>query len=74
MVHDGSTVAAVGALAWHFPPLREVLREHMTDNDGGVLPHVVMSDYERWAEGLVDHDRLQLQQFLDFLDGLLDAA
>jgi hypothetical protein len=34
------------------PGLQPLLEEHLADNDGELLPHLVMSDIVRW---LVDH-------------------
>lgn len=46
----GAQVAFLGALAWGFPSLRDTLDEHLSDNEGEVLPHPLMSEYERWTE------------------------
>jgi hypothetical protein len=61
-------VALLGALAWRFPELRERLDEHLDDNNGEVLPHVVMADYERWAESALASSDPQLSEFLDLLE------
>lgn len=61
-------VALLGALAWRFPPLREVLDEHLADNDGEILPHPLMSHYERWAELAVRDSDPSLNEFLAFLE------
>jgi hypothetical protein len=64
----GAQVALLGALAWQFPQLREVLDEHLRDNDGEILPHVVMADYERWAETALERSEPQLRDFLKVLE------
>lgn len=64
----GGQVAFLGALAWRFPPLLEALDEHLCDNDGEILPHPLMSNYERWAERALEADDPQLSDFLDFLE------
>lgn len=49
---SASTVAAIGALVDAYRQLTPVLAEHLEDNDGELLPHLVMADIIRW---LVDH-------------------
>lgn len=46
------TVALVGALCYEHRELIPLLEEHLEDNDGEVLAHLVMSDVVRW---LVEH-------------------
>lgn len=43
-----STVALVGGLCHRHRVLLPMLAEHLEDNDGEVLPHLVMSDAVRW--------------------------
>ena len=64
----GAQVAFLGALAWRFDPLRQRLDEHLDDNGQEVLPHVLMSEYERWAESALRHGESRLQEFLDVLE------
>lgn len=47
---SAATVAFVGALVYSFPALRQVLQEHLDDQEGEVLPHLFMADVERWLE------------------------
>jgi len=49
----GPEIAFLGWLAWRFPGLRELLDEHLTDNHQEILPHLLIADYERWAEAAV---------------------
>lgn len=49
---SANTVAAIGALIDAHRELLPVLEEHLIDNEGEVLPHLVMADVIRW---LVDH-------------------
>lgn len=49
---SANTVAAVGALIDAHRDLMPVLEEHLIDNEGEVLPHLVMADVIRW---LVKH-------------------
>jgi hypothetical protein len=44
----GSTVAAIGALVDAHRDLIPLLDEHLEDNEGQVLPHLVMADVVRW--------------------------
>ena len=64
----GDQVALLGALAWRFPALRASLDEHLNDNDGEVLPHPLMSDYERWAEQALHAGEAGVSEFLDVLE------
>ncbi|MCP9488807.1 MAG: YtzH-like family protein [Solirubrobacteraceae bacterium MAG38_C4-C5] len=61
-------MAFLGALAWRFPFLRDTLDEHLSDNDGEVLPHPLMSEYERWAERALQASDPQLSDFLGALE------
>jgi hypothetical protein len=61
-------VALLGALAWRIPGLCERLDEHLRDNTGEILPHVLMADYERWAESALQKADPRLSEFLDFLE------
>ena len=49
---SASSVAAIGALVDAHRELTPVLAEHLEENNGEVLPHLVMADIVRW---LVDH-------------------
>ena len=49
---SANTVAAIGALIHAHCDLLPVLEEHLTDNEGEVLPHLVLADVVRW---LVEH-------------------
>ncbi|RSM72890.1 hypothetical protein DL991_32300 [Amycolatopsis sp. WAC 01375] len=46
------TIAAIGALIDTHRELVPVLEEHLIENEGEVLPHLVMADVVRW---LVEH-------------------
>jgi hypothetical protein len=64
----GTEVALLGALAWRIPALHRALDEHLSDNNGEILPHPLMSEYERWAERAFANRDSQLSTFLDFLE------
>lgn len=61
------------ALAWRFPALQKRIDQHLDDNNGEVPPHVLMSDYERWAESALTGDP-QLSDFLEFLEDAYGSA
>lgn len=46
---SGSTVAAIGALVDAHRELIPILDEHLDDNEGQVLPHLVLADVVRWV-------------------------
>jgi hypothetical protein len=64
----GAQIALLGALAWQFKELRDRLEAHLEDNNREILPHVLMSDYERWAESALERGEPQLSSFLDALE------
>ena len=68
-----SSVALVGALCLQHRELLPVLAEHLHDNDGAVLPHLVMSDVVRW---LVEHrdQRTRCQAILSWLESAYAAG
>lgn len=45
---SAATVAAIRALIDEHPELLPILDEHLKDNEGEVLPHLVMADVVRW--------------------------
>lgn len=45
---SAETVAAIGALIHANPELLPILEEHLTDNEGEVLPTVLLDDIVRW--------------------------
>ena len=64
----GAQVALLGALAWRFGALRRLLDEHLEDNEYEILPHLLIADYERWAEAALAEGDPTLQEFLDMLE------
>jgi hypothetical protein len=44
----GAARSAVWGLVDAHPVLRPVLDEHFADNDGELLPHLVLADFFRW--------------------------
>lgn len=51
---SASTVAAVGALIDGHRELLPLLEEHLADNGGEVLPHLLMADIVRWLVAHLD--------------------
>lgn len=49
---SASTVALVGALCHSHRELLPLLSAHLADNEGEVLPHLLLADVVRW---LVEH-------------------
>lgn len=62
------TVAFTGALVWRFPELMPEFGEHLSDNEGEVLPHVFMAQVERWAEQFVSERRPLVERLLEELE------
>lgn len=71
---DAAQLALVGAITWHFPELLGQLQEHLRDNMGQVIPHVLIGEYERWAESLVVGRRPELEQLLRMLEGAYESG
>ena len=67
---SANTVAMVGALAYAHGDLLAVLAEHLEDNGGEVLPHLVMADFVRW---LVAHRTDRPEVVRDVLEWLESA-
>lgn len=61
-------IAFLGTIAWRIPALRASLDEHLDDNEGEILPHPLMSAYERWAEKAVKDGDPRLTEFLEILE------
>lgn len=63
-------MALIGALAYHHRELLPILQEQLTDDDGQVLPHLVMADVVRW---LVAHRSSRPEGVRSVLNWLEDA-
>lgn len=65
-----STIAFVGALCYQFRELIPILEEHLDEQEGEVLPHLLMADIERWAEKAVSdpQERSLLERVLGFIE------
>ena len=67
---SANAVAMIGALIDSHRQLIPVLEEHLEDNEGEVLPHLVVADIVRW---LVAHHASQPQVSHDVLAWLEKA-
>lgn len=65
---SASTVSAVGALVYANGLLRPVLQEHLDDNDGEVLPHLLMADIIRWLVAQRTIDPMGVRSIIDWLE------
>jgi hypothetical protein len=65
---SASTLAAIGALVDACRELTPVLAEHLVDNDGELLPHLVMADIVRWLVDHLDTDPAACQSILEWLE------
>lgn len=64
---SGSTVAAIGALVDAHRELVPVLDEHLQDNDGQVLPHLVLAEIIRWLVARRASHPADCRSILDWL-------
>lgn len=58
-----STVALIGSLCHAHRRLLPLLAEHLDDNEGEVLPHLVLSDVVRWLS-VHEEDRAEVWAWL----------
>ena len=63
------TVAFVGWLVFRSPALLPILQEHLEDNDGEVLPHVILFQIRKWIELEVEV-RGETDDIKNFMDSL----
>ncbi len=63
-----STVSLIVALVEEFPTLRPILEEHLEDNEGEVLPNLVLADVIRWLASHVDSDPQVCGEIVDWLE------
>ncbi|MGR9250199.1 hypothetical protein [Rhizobium leguminosarum] len=59
-------VAFTAGAAFKFRQLEDVLSEHLKDNDGEILPHLLMADYCRLVERVPDDE--WVRSFLAYLE------
>lgn len=71
---SASNVAAISALVYHHPELAPLLAEHLEDNNGQVLPHLLMGDVIRWLTEHWESDSQVCRSVLDWLDEAYDSG
>lgn len=62
------------ALVDEFSELRPLLAEHLTDNEGELLPYLLMSDVARWAIREVAHNPTRVAELMRWLEARFTAA
>jgi hypothetical protein len=63
------TIAVLDRLAERFPAVRSILDQHLADNFGEVLPHVLMGEIAQYIVDLaVEANESELQGVLDSLE------
>lgn len=65
---SAATVAAIGSLIDSHRELLPVLEEHLEDNEGEVLPHLVMADVMRWLVAHRASEPQVCQSVVDWLE------
>ncbi|GLY19938.1 hypothetical protein Kisp01_69520 [Kineosporia sp. NBRC 101677] len=58
----------IGALIYQFPQLLPLFNEHLDDNEGEVLPSLVMADVVRWLTANVSKNPRECEEILAWLD------
>ncbi len=61
-------------LADDVPVLEPLVREHLEDNEGELLPHLLLSDVRQWCVEHVSTDRATVQQVVDGLEAALASG
>ena len=69
-----STVAVIGAMVHKHPELMPILQEHLDDQEGEVLPHLVIADVEQWVEDRWPVDKAQVTRLLEWLEPVFATA
>ncbi|MGL5867424.1 MAG: DUF7674 family protein [Dermatophilaceae bacterium] len=65
---SATTVAAIRALVHRYRQLTPLLEEHLEENYGEVLSHLVMSDVVRWLVAHLDQDPDLCRSIVDWLE------
>jgi hypothetical protein len=64
----------VNKLFDHFDALRPLLREHLEEMDGELLPYLVLADVARWAQTTYATDAAQVGALVDWLEDSWGSA
>jgi hypothetical protein len=60
--------ALVIGLVEHFPQLQILLDEHLEEQDGELLPYLLMADVSRWAQSTYPSDPGTVGRVVDWLE------
>jgi hypothetical protein len=74
---NASNVAFICALIYARDELIPILQEHLDDQEGEILPHLLIADIERWCEAQVEARRSgsgPLRAVLDFIEEALSSG
>ena len=55
-------------LAVEFPRLDPIMAEHLTDQEGELLPYLFMADVARWAQATYRSDPVAVGALVDWLE------
>lgn len=58
----------VTELVGRFPELRPLLEEHLEDQDGELLPYLLLADVARWAQATLPSDPSAVGEVVDWLE------
>lgn len=61
-------------LVGEFPDLAPVMDEHLDDQEGELLPYLLMADVARWAQATYASDPDAVGRLLDWLEVEFEAA
>lgn len=64
----------MGRLVDEHPALMPVLAEHLVDQEGEILPHILIGEVEKWCETNFKVGQDAVQQVLDWLEARYEAA
>ena len=62
------------SLVDEFSECRPLLAEHLADQEGELLPYVLMGDVVRWAESEVAHNRSRVATLMQWLEIRFSSA
>jgi hypothetical protein len=74
---NASNVAFICALIYACDELTPILQEHLDDQDGEILPHLLIADIERWCEAEIEVGTSvseALRAALDFIEEALNSG
>ncbi|QBX56091.1 hypothetical protein EXE58_11860 [Nocardioides seonyuensis] len=57
-----------------FPELRPLLTEHLDDQEGELLPYLLMADIERWSETQVTGNAHRISELMTWFENAFSAG